>query len=102
MAVGTQASTATINDSLSSLALSMRGLAEQIIDQALFIDNLGTAGLETLGFNSTDAATVLQMIGYMNTVAGVYYGTVQQGGSGGTGASDFNFNNALSSLWGGQ
>jgi len=42
------------------------------------------------------------MAGYMNTIAGCYYGTVQQGGSGGTGATEFNFNNALSVLWGGQ
>lgn len=102
MAVGNSPSTGLINSTLGSLAIQMRVLFEAVNDQFLYLENLGASGLETVGFDSSDASTVLTMISYMSTLAGCYYGTVQQGGSGGTGATEFNFNSALSALWGGS
>lgn len=45
---------------------------------------------------------MLDDINHMATCAGCYKGTVQQGGSGGTGAILFNFEDFLTHLWGGQ
>jgi hypothetical protein len=107
MSVGNQTSVAQVNNTLSALAVQLRELMSQIHDQWAYLNKIGATGLENLGgagngFSSADAATVLQMINYMSTVAGCYYGTVQQGGSGGTGAIDFNFEDALTPLWAGQ
>jgi hypothetical protein len=72
----------------------------------------GLAYLESIGYSGTanpdnpggvsNAALALSMISYLNTNAGVYFGTVQQGGTGGTGAILFNFGQELSQVWGGQ
>jgi hypothetical protein len=102
MAVGQQPTTAGINQSLTSLAVSLRQMMSSVEDFALQVNNMGTAGLTALGFTAADAASVLTLTGYLSTLAGVYGGTVQQGGSGGTGASVFNFDNALSAVWAGQ
>ena|ERR1700749_4115521 len=112
--VGTQPSNATINNQLTGIALQMRELMQAASNLSTQVNGTGQglAYLEAMGFSSaansdnpgdmSDAAWALQVIAYFNTVAGCYFGTVQQGGSGGTGASDFNFHNALASLWNGQ
>jgi hypothetical protein len=102
MAAGNQPTQASVNQMLTNVAVQMRNIMDLVRVQETPIVNMGTAGLEALGFSSADAASVLALWGYLSTVAGVYYGTVQQGGSGGTGASTFNFDNALSEAWGGQ
>jgi len=102
MSVGNQATEASVNQSLSDAALQLRNLCQAIMNFQSWIVQEGTAGLEAMGFSAADAAAVLTMSSYMNTVAGCYFGTVQQGGSGGTGAIMFNFNNALCGLWAGQ
>lgn len=101
MAVGNQATVATVNNILSSLAVQLRQACDNIRTQATFLNGLGQNGLETVGFSQADAQAVLNDIGYLSTVAGCYYGTVQQGGTGGTGAIMFDFDNQLSGLWGG-
>jgi hypothetical protein len=82
-------------------------LSSQVNEQWAFLNKIGLTGLENLGgtgagFSAADAQTVLNMINNMQTVQGVYKGTVQQGGSGGTGATLFNFEDALTPLWAGQ
>lgn len=73
----------------------------------------GLEYLESIGYSSapnpenpgdqSDAAWALQVIAYLNTVAGVYFGGVRQGGDGTAGSAvAFNFNNALAELWNGQ
>jgi hypothetical protein len=101
VAAGNQPTDISVNNTLTSLSVALRNICDQIRMQSTPIQNMGSGGLETLGFSSGDAGAVLTFMGYMNTVAGVYYGTVQQGGSGGTGASEFDFDNALSQLWAG-
>jgi hypothetical protein len=98
MAVGEQATTQSINATLTSLSTGMRNICQQITWLQQFVTELGTAGLESLGYSPADAATVIQMVSYLNTVAGVFGGTVQQGGQGGTGAIFFDFANALAGL----
>lgn len=102
MSVGIQPSASQIDTNITILANSLRKIMEQLNDYAKQINGLGQSGLETAGYAAADATTALQIIGYYSTIVGVYYGTVQQGGSGGDGASTFDFDNALSQLWGGQ
>jgi hypothetical protein len=99
MAVGAQPTVASLNANLTSAAQQLRNLMQSITNFTVPVQNLGTAGLTALGFSAADAATFLQLAGYLSTIAGCYYGTVQQGGTGGTGAIQFNFNNALSVTW---
>lgn len=102
MAVGNQANMTSLNNTVSILAVQLRNLCSQISNFEEFITTQGTAGLEALGFSSGDASTMVTMVDYMSTIAGCYNGSVQQGGSGGTGAVLFDFDNALSGLWAGQ
>lgn len=110
MTVGNQPTVASINQSLTSLSTELRDVCQKIENLQQFVNGpsgLGLTGLQNIGgpaagFSAADAQLVLSMAGYMNTIAGVFYGTVQQGGSGGTGATMFNFSNALAPLSAGQ
>lgn len=102
MTVGIPTTAQSLNAQLGQASLAVRNAMERANDLFTCVNNLGTPGLEAAGLSAQDAASYQAMAGYLSTLAGVYYGTVQQGGSGGTGASTFNFNNALSVLWGAQ
>ena len=107
MAVGTQPTVPAINDQMTQLSLQWRNVAQQSLNLFTTINEFGgdtglTAGFEAIGFSPTDAAAASSLLSYMNTLTGVYDGTVQAGGSGGTGATLFNYENALSILWAGQ
>lgn len=117
MAVGNPTSVAQTNNVLSSLAQQLRDLAYEVLKQQMYLTKLGTTGLANLGgtgngFSTTanpannggvsDAQAVLDDINHMATVVGCYKGTVQQGGTGGTGAILFNFEDFLVHLWSGQ
>lgn len=114
MSVGTQGNSGNVDGQLTSIAIQMRNLMQAASNLSTWINGQGNglAFLEELGYPSTanpdnpggvsDAQFALNMIAYFNTLAGIYYGTVQQGGTGGTGASTFNFNQELSQIWGGQ
>jgi hypothetical protein len=95
MTVGTQPTQATINQQLTAMALAMRTDLRNISNFQEYVVSLGLAGLEALGFAPADAQLVLNMASYMNTIAGVYFGTITQN-------SDFDFDNALCGLWAGQ
>lgn len=104
MPVGTQPSAASISNALTQYALAMRDIMQSVSNLSTQVNGGGNglATLEGYGYSAADASSAQQLIAYMNTVAGCYFGTVQQGGTGGTGASLFNFNQALSPLWNGQ
>lgn len=95
MAVGAPANTGAINTVLAQLSVNLRNAMDAIRVQNAYISGLGLTGLEAAGFSAADAASVLQMMGFMNNVAAVYYGT-------GTQATASNFDAALSVMWGGQ
>lgn len=95
MSVGNQPTQASVNNLLSSLAVQMRNICDQIRVQYTYVSTLGVTGLEALGYSPADAASVLQLMGYLNSIAAVYYGT-------GTQQSPSNFDQALSVAWGGQ
>lgn len=102
MAVGNQANLtqASVNAYAAQMALQMRNTCQQSLAFNAAIVALGLAGLEAIGFSPADAQTMINMAADMAQVAGVYNGTVQSGGTGGTGAILFNFQNALTALTG--
>lgn len=114
MTVGTQLNSGQLDATLTSLAVQTRKLMQAITDLSQSVNGTGQglAVLERMGYSAaanpanpasmSDAAYALQLIAYLNTVAGVCNGTVQAGGTGGTGAVAFNYNSALSVLWAGQ
>lgn len=94
---------AQLNAQLQGFALLLRNYGETISNYNEWFTQLETADVATyFGVTSDQAAEIQTMVGYMNTLAQIYLGQVQQGGSGGSGATMFDFNDALSSLWGGQ
>jgi hypothetical protein len=97
MTVGQQASSAVIDQTLTSLALQLRVVMEKLRNLNTQVNGQGngTAYLEALGYSSTDAAAALNLVGYMSNQQGVYFGTA-------TVSSAFNFDTALSVLWAGQ
>lgn len=102
MSVGLPATAQSLNQRLGQLAVQMHNLMQQVTTLQQDTTALGTGGLEAAGFSAGDASAFQADVSYMNTVAGCYFGTVQQGGSGGTGAIDFDFSNALAGARGGQ
>jgi hypothetical protein len=102
MAIGNNANLtpAMLNNYAAQIAIAMRNVMQQAQVLQSDVTTLGTAGLVSLGFASADATSYAAATSYLNTVAEVYFGTLQQGGTGGTGATTFNFNNALAGLTG--
>lgn len=97
MSVGNQPSEASLNNQLTQFAVALRDACQDIINLNVQINgqNTGAATLEAAGFDSADATSYLAMLAYMNTVAGVYFGTAAQ-------ATDFNFNQELAQVCVGQ
>jgi len=105
---------AQMDNLLTNLAVRFRQLMQEASSLETQVTGMqtGLAYMQSIGYSNTanpanpgnksDAQYALDLLGYFNTVAGVWFGTVQQGGTGGTGAAVFNFNNAVSSLWAGQ
>lgn len=107
MSVGQAASAGTVDNALIQYSVGLRNLMQSISNLSTWINGQGNglAYLEQLGYSSTpnagnpggisDAQFALNLLAYLDTVAGVYYGTATQ-------ATVFNFNNELSQLWNGQ
>ena len=105
--VGAVIGAAQVNNMLTALAVNLRDISQQIINLSLAVNGQGNglAYLEGIGFGSTpnpanpgdvsDAAWVLTLLGYLNTVAEVYFGTAAQ-------TPAFNFNQELSQVWAGR
>ncbi len=102
MTTGNQPSQGSVNQTLGSLATDLRDICARIANFQTWAVGAGLAGLEAINFTPDAAQDVLNKSNYLSTINGVYKGTVQQGGTGGTGAILFNFDNALAPLWGGQ
>ena len=93
MPVGATIGADQMNNILSNLAVNLRKIMTQISDLNLSVNGggAGLAYLQSIGYSNTpdpknpggvsDAALALSTIAYLNTVAGVYFGNVQQGGS---------------------
>jgi hypothetical protein len=97
MTVGGQLSVSSVDNSITNLAVQLRNTLTAIQNLSLNVNGQGNglALLESLGYDSTDAAAAQGAISYLNTIAAVYFGTASQG-------TDFDFNQVLSQYWGGQ
>lgn len=94
MAIGNPVTTTSINQQVGGLAIGLRNQCNAIKNFFEWVNVVGQAGLVSYGFSSSDATLVLNMASYLNTIAGIYYGTATQ-------ATDYNFDNQLCELWGG-
>lgn len=92
MPVGQQTTEAGINGNLTALALRLRDVCQDILYEQGYLNKLGMAGLQSLGFTSPEATQVLDDINHMGTVAQVYKGTATQ-------TPVFNFEDFLTHLW---
>jgi hypothetical protein len=107
MSVGNQASTGTISGALTAFSTNLRDTLLGVQNLSVFVNGQGNGltALENIGFSNaanpdnpggvSDAQWALNAIAYLNTVAAVFFGTATQ-------AAEFDFNNALAPLWGGQ
>lgn len=107
MPVGAAIGSDQVSNIITALAVRLRDVMQQIANLNLAVNGQGTglAYLQSLGFSNasnpanpgsvSDAALALSVISYLNTVAGVYFGTATQG-------TAFNFNQQLSEVWAGQ
>jgi hypothetical protein len=96
-----------VDNIITALAVNLRDICRQISNLNLSVNGQGAglAYLQAVGYSNTanpanpgsvsDAALALSMISYLNTVAGVYFGTATQG-------TTFNFDQQLSEVWAGQ
>ena len=100
MAIGNVPTVAQLNSQAATTALAWRTVAQNSASLQAWAVAQGQAGLVALGMTSGDATSFLTMCGYMSSLSQVYNGALQQGGTGGTGASLFNFGNALTALTG--
>jgi hypothetical protein len=102
---------------LTSLAIQMRDVMRNVSDVDLSVNGTGAglAYMKQIGYSDvvatsnpnnpggiTDAAWALQVLQFLNTNSKVYFGLLQQGGTGGTGATIQNFNQQLAGVWGGR
>jgi hypothetical protein len=86
--VGNPVDAGGLNAQLGDAAVSLRAAMEQVLKLWSFVQPTGAAGLETIGFSSDDATAYFNAANYMQTVAGIYFGTATQG-------SEFDFDSAL-------
>jgi hypothetical protein len=114
MAVGTQTNKGAIDASLTDLAVTLRNLAQKANNLMTPLQASGepiATVLAQLGYATdanaanpgglSDADYAAQLVGYMSTMSGVYYGQIAIANPDGTTAA-INFNTALSPTWGGQ
>src|SRR5271169_4646202 len=107
MPVGAIIGSDQMNNIITSVAVDLATLMRNISRLNLSVNGqaAGLAYLTSIGYSGTanpanpgsisDAQYALNMIGYLNTVAAVYFGTATQ-------ATVFNFDQELSQIWGGQ
>ena len=94
---------ADLNSQVGQIVVNLRNWAISAKDFVLWFNSLTLAEVQAeFGVDAPTATTLQTLMSYVSTVYGVYFGDVQQGGSGGTGAILFDFNNAFAALWGGR
>jgi hypothetical protein len=107
MPVGAVIGSSQIDNTITALAIAMRNIMQQVVNLNLAVNGQGAglAWLQSIGYSNasnpanpggvSDAALALSMIGYLNTMASVYFGTAAQ-------TPAYNFNQQLSEIWAGR
>lgn len=95
MSIGYEGS--DVNAPLGANAVALRDVCENILKYWSYVAKLGVTGLEAAPYNmsASDAQALYNAGNYMQTVAQVYFGTASQ-------ATNFNFDDALALVRGGQ
>jgi hypothetical protein len=95
VAIGNQPSANLLNNMLSNYVSQMNKLCSQITQLQSYVVGAGAAGLQALPvpFTAADAASYVQAVNYLNTMAALWYGTAGQ-------ATAYNFQNQMNSLVG--
>ena len=65
MSIGAQTNTTTVNAQLAQLAINLRNDLQACTNFYQWCVSEGTAGLEAIGFDSTDAGSLTTMASYM-------------------------------------
>lgn len=114
MSVGIQMTSEQMDQTLTTVSIQARNAMTALSNLATQVNGTGNglAYLEGLGYSSgpnqsnpnniSDAEYALTIVSYFSQISGVYFGTVQSGGAGGTGAILFDIHSALAPLWAGQ
>lgn len=104
MTIGASTNPATLNGNLATMALQLRNLCAQIKNFGEWFNGL-TAAEQASAFGivagSQDQTNLDNCVSYLNVIAEVYFGTQGQAAVGQP-AQNFDFDNGLSVLWGGQ
>lgn len=107
MPVGATMGSSQMDNIITSLAVHLREVMQDISNTNLSVNGQGAglAYLVSIGYSNTanpanpsnksDAQLALDMIGYLNTIASVYFGTAAQ-------TPAYNFHQQLSMLWSAQ
>jgi hypothetical protein len=99
MTVGQQSSKTQVDQLISQLTVSMRNVMQAVVNLSMQVNGQGSGETYLEGlpdpYDSADATTAVNAIAYLNTVAGVYFGTASQG-------TEYNFDQQLSQYWAGQ
>jgi len=107
MPVGMQATSATMDQTLTTLSVSLRNVMSEIRRLSTQVNN-GVGGTPTqvltaMGYSNTnsdapgnqsDASYAAYLIGLFTTITALYYGTATQ-------PATYDYDNALSALWAG-
>jgi hypothetical protein len=96
MSAGDQPSVAQVNATVGGFATQLRALFQGIQNFEAWLSAYGgAAALQTLGFTSGEASTIVSTMGNLNTLASIYTGTATQ-------PAVFNYEANSNALWGGQ
>jgi hypothetical protein len=107
MPVGAVIGSGQMDNIITAFAVNLRDVMRRIynLNRNVNGQGAGLAYLQSIGYSNdpnpdnpgsvSDAALAQTAISYLNTVAGVYFGTATQ-------ASEFDFDQQLSEFWGGQ
>lgn len=107
MPVGSTIGSGQINNVLTSVAVNMRNLMQEVVnlDRAVNGQGTGLAYLESTGFGSdsnpdnpgseSDAQYAIDLIAHMAAFAAIYFGQNTQ-------LADFNYDLTFAPLWAGQ
>lgn len=101
MAIGNSATNQfALNSQAGQLAIALRDTCHKILALQTWVVQQGSNGLQAIGFTAPDAAAFMTEVSYMNSIALIFTGQLQQGGTGGIGAIMFNFESGISALTG--
>jgi hypothetical protein len=74
MTAGFQVTQVQVNNQAGSLAVGIRTIFQQIVEFQNWLDEVGSAGLEALGFVADDAATLISAFNDLNDLNNIYNG----------------------------